>query len=87
MHRLESTLERGEYLSRAREFAVRGQDLPQAALLDLEVIEIRRLHAERLRLLQHIRDDLSNEALARKFKVHVRTIERIVQRETWSHLL
>lgn len=87
MHRPDSRLERGEYLSRAREFAVRGQDLPQSALLDLEVVEIRRLHAERLRLLQHIRDELSNAALAKKFKVSVRTIERIVQRETWSHLL
>jgi hypothetical protein len=80
-------MHRDEYMSRAREFALRGQELPQAALLDLEVIEIRRAHKQREELLEFIREELSNAALSKKFKVHVRTIERIVQRETWSHLL
>jgi hypothetical protein len=80
-------MHRDEYLTRAREFALRGQDLPQAALLDLEVIEIRRAHNQRQELLEFIREELSNKALAEKFKEHVRTIEKIVQRETWSHLI
>lgn len=87
MHRPESTLERGEYLTRAREFCARGQDLPQSALLDLEVIAIRAAQRQREDLRAFIREELSNDALARKYKVHVRTIEKILSRETWSHLL
>lgn len=86
-HRHESTLERGEYLSRAREFALRGQDLPQTKLLDLDVTAIRSAARQRESLRQHIRDNLSNEALARKFNVHVRTVEKILQYETWSHIV
>jgi len=35
------TIERGEYLSRAREFAKRGKELPQDKLLEVEVERIR----------------------------------------------
>jgi hypothetical protein len=85
--RNESTLERGEYLSRTREFALRGQDLPHTKLLDLDVTAIRSAARQRESLRQHIRDNLSNEALARKFNVHVRTVEKILQYETWSHIV
>jgi len=87
MGRPDSVLERGEYLSRTREFAKRGQDLPHASLLDLEVIAIRQAQSQREDLRAFIREELSNDALAAKFKVHVRTIEKILSRETWSHLL
>jgi hypothetical protein len=86
MHRPEGVLERGEYLSRARELAQRGQDLPQAKLLDLDVIAIRSAVVQRQNLRNHIAQNLSNEALAQKFGVHVRTIEKAVQRETWGHI-
>lgn len=79
-------LERGEYLSRSREFALRGQDLPQAKLLDLDVIEIRSMKRQRESLLKHIRDNLSNEAICKRYGIHPRTLEKIMSRETWSHL-
>lgn len=80
------TLTRDEYLVRARELAPRGQDLPQSKLLDLDVIDIRSAHRQRLALLQYIRDNLSNEALAKRHGVSKRNIERIVSAEAWSHL-
>lgn len=87
MHRPQGRLERGEYLSRAREFAKRGQDLPQTKLLDLEIEAIRSAAKQRENLRTYIRENLSNEALARQFGVHVRTIEKVLQYDTWSHLL
>ena len=78
---------RGEYLGRTREFALRGQELPQTKLMDLDVVEIRSAARQREALRKHIRDNLSNEALAAKFGVHVRTIEKIMQHDTWSHIV
>lgn len=79
-------LERSEYLLRAREMAPRGQDLPQAKLLDLDVVAIRSAARQREALRKHIRENLSNEALAREFGVHVRTIEKALSVDTWSHI-
>lgn len=84
--RNDKTMERGEYLSRAREKARRGQELPQAKLLDVDVITIRSAAKQRENLRKYIRENLSNAALAQKFGVHIRTIEKIVQFETWSHV-
>lgn len=86
MTRNDKTMERGEYLSRAREKARRGQELPQAKLLDVDVITIRSAAKQRENLRKYIRENLSNDALAQKFGVHIRTIEKIVQFETWSHV-
>lgn len=79
-------IDRVEYRARATEFAERGQRLSQAKLLDLEVIDIRSAHRQRLNLLKHIKDNLSNEAWCKKYGIHKRTLEKIVTRETWSHL-
>lgn len=79
-------LTRGEYLLRAREFAPRGQDLPQTKLLDLEVVAIKSAARQREKLRQYIKDNLSNEALAKQYGVHVRTIEKALQHHTWSHI-
>ena len=79
-------LTRDEYLLRAREFAPRGQDLPQTKLLDLEVAAIRSAVRQREKLRQHIADNLSNKALAKQYGVSLRTIERLTQHETWSHI-
>lgn len=80
------TMPRHEYLLRASEFAAHGQDLPQAKLLDLDIISIRSAARQRDALRKHIADNLSNEALAKKFGVHPNNIEKIIRRETWSHI-
>ena len=79
-------LTRDEWEQRRTEFVLRGQDLPHAKLLDLDVITIRSAKKQRELLLKHIRENLSNAALARQFGVHERTIEKAVARETWTHL-
>lgn len=84
--RREGLLPRHEYELRAREFAARGQDLPQSKLLDLDVAAIRSAARQREALRKHIRDNLSNEALAKQFGVHVRTIEKALAAESWSHV-
>lgn len=84
--RRDGVMERREYLLRARELAPRGQALPQAKLLDLDVVAIRSAARQRESLRQHIRDNLSNEALACQFGVHVRTIEKVLSVATWCHI-
>lgn len=79
-------LARAEWEIRRTEYAARGQDLPHAKLIDLDVIAIRSAKKQREALLKHIRENLSNAALARQFGVHERTIEKAVARETWNHL-
>lgn len=80
------TMPRHEYLLRASEFAAHGQDLPQAKLLDLDVISIRSAARQRDALRKHIADHLSNAALAKKYGVHINNIEKIIRREAWSHI-
>lgn len=80
------TLDRREWQTRAREMALRGQELPHAKLLDLDVVSIRSAARQRDALRKHIAANLSNEALAKLHGVHVRTIEKILSRETWSHI-
>ncbi len=77
---------REQYLLAASTFAKRGQELPQAKLTPELVAEIRSARRQREALRQHIAENLSNEALAKKLGVHVRTIEKAITNETWSHL-
>lgn len=79
-------VDRQEYVLNARANAVRGQDLPQSKLLELDVIDIRSAARQRAALLKHIKDNLSNEALCKRYGIHKRTLEKILSRETWSHL-
>jgi len=79
-------MDRDTYLRDAAQFAARGQDLPQTKLLDLDVIDIRSAARQRQQLLKHIRENLSNEALAKRHGVHVRTIEKALARETHCNL-
>lgn len=79
-------MQRFEYLQRARELAPRGQDLPQTKLLDIDVISIRSAARQRESLRKHIKDNLSNAALAKQYGVHERTIEKVLMRETHSNL-
>ena len=80
-------MDRESYLACAHELCARGQDLPQSKLLDLDVISIRSEARQRESLREHIRDNLSNAALAKKYGTHTRNIEKILSRQTWCHVL
>lgn len=73
-------MNRDDYLMRAHEFAPRGMALPQTRLTPENVKEIRHAKWKREDLRQYITEELSNEALAAKFGVHVRSIERVLNR-------
>lgn len=85
-HRPDKRLERGEYLSRARSMAPRGQELPQTKLLDLDIVAIRSAARQRESLRKYIRENLSNEALAKQYGVHTQTIYKCLAYETGSHI-
>lgn len=85
-NRRRNPLTRAEYQSRRTEFAARGNELPQTKLLAIDIISIRSADRQRKALLQHIRENLSNAALAKQFGVHVRCIEKVLSRETGSHV-
>lgn len=85
-NRKRNRLSRTEYQSRRTEFAARGQELPQAKLLDMDVIDIRSAHRQRLKLLQYIRENLSNEAIAKRHGISLRAVEEIVSRRAWCHV-
>jgi len=81
-----SIKERGEYLARVHEYCARGQDISKSKLLDLDVISIRSAARQRESLRKHITENLSNKALAKQYGVCMRNIEKILTRETWSHV-
>lgn len=63
----------------------RGSALPQAKLNEHDIKNIRKIVADR----EHMRKSLSsmtNAALAEKYGVHYRTIDRITAGENWSHV-
>lgn len=72
-------MNRDDYLMRAHEFAPRGAALPQTRLKPNDVQAIRQAVEKRDDLRAHIRETLINEALAARFGVHVRTIEKAIQ--------
>lgn len=80
------SLSREEYLSRRTEFAPRGQELPQTKLLAIDIISIRSAARQRESLRQHIKSKLSNDALAKSYGVHIRTIEKVLSYETGGHV-
>ena len=84
--RKEGAMDRHQYLQVARQNALRGQELTQSKLLEMDVVDIRSAHRQRLKLLAYIKENLSNEALAKKHNVSMRTIEKIVVYETWVHV-
>lgn len=79
-------IDRDTWQRDAGQYVARGQELPQTKLLDLDVIDIRSAARQREKLLQYIRDHLSNAALARRHGVHIRTIEKALSRETHCQL-
>lgn len=79
-------LHRDEWEQRRTEFVKRGMELPQSKLMPLDVAEIRSAARQRESLRKHIADNLSNAALARRFQVHERSIEKVLSHEAWSHI-
>jgi hypothetical protein len=64
----------------------RGEELPQTKITDAQVIEIRAAADQRRELREWIAANLSNDALASRYDVHLRTIEKILARETHFHV-
>lgn len=63
----------------------RGSQLPQAKLNEIDVQLVLDLVLEREALKKQLKC-LTNEALAEKFGVHQRTIDRITAGESWIHV-
>lgn len=64
----------------------RGEQLPQTKITDAQVVEIRAAAEKRRDLREWIVENLSDRALAAKYGVHHRTIEKILARETHVHV-
>jgi DNA-binding transcriptional regulator YiaG len=64
----------------------RGEQLPQSKLTEADVRNIRELHALKQSEIARLNETLSAKALARKWDVHVRTIDKILTYETWKHV-
>lgn len=77
---------RDQYLLAASTFAKRGEELPHARLTPELVAEIRSARRQREKLRKYIDENLTNKALAKKLGVHIRTIEKAITNESWSHL-
>lgn len=72
--------------NKCRMNAARGQDLPNSKLLEMDVIDIRSASRQRVNMLQYIRDNLSNEALAKRYGISTSTLEKVVTYQTWGHI-
>ena len=64
---------------------LRGSQLPQAKLTESDVKEIHRMVQVREDYRMRARD-LSNAKIAEKFGVHKRTVEKVIQGYSWSHV-
>ena len=66
--------------------AKRGMELSWTKLPPGAIADIRAAAVERERLRKEITDRLSNKALAKKWGVHHRTVEKVLSYETARHL-
>lgn len=64
---------------------VRGSQHPLARLDEAAVSEILALVEHRNRLKLEL-NTLTNDALAQRFGVHSRTIEKVIHGESWAHV-
>ena len=78
-------IHRDEWEQRRTEFVNRGDALIHSKLTSDDVTEIRSIAIQRERLRSHIKANLSNAAVAKRFSVSERAIERVLSRQTWSH--
>lgn len=65
----------------------RGVELPQSKLTPHKVIEARKLHAEYMQTVKDLHDTFSIAALAKRYGVHERTMEKAISGITWSHIV
>ncbi len=63
----------------------RGEQLPQSKLTDNDVKNIHALVKIRNKLKREL-STLTNKAIAEKFEVHYRTIDRVTVGMSWSHI-
>lgn len=60
--------------------------MPKPKLTKENVIEARKLHAEKEETIKKLNDSFSAAALAARYGVHVRTMEKALHGYTWSHI-
>ena len=70
----------------ARLYAKHGTDLPQAKLDEMTVAKIRWQYARKQRLIEMLNSSYSAAGLARRYGLHIRTVEKILRRDTWAHV-
>jgi transcriptional regulator GlxA family with amidase domain len=75
-------LDRAEWQAAPHAYVKRGMELPQTKLSPLDIAALRDAKFRREAMRKEINDTLSNAALARRFGVHVRTIEKVFAHET-----
>lgn len=64
----------------------RGTDLPQAKLTEEDVKLARQLHEYKQAEIKRLNETLSIKALAEKFDVSERAMERALNRANWGHV-
>lgn len=64
----------------------RGMDLPQSKLNEQLVKRIREEYAMGQEEIARLRARYSRKALAKEYGVHIKTIEKVLTYETWSHV-
>lgn len=65
----------------------RGDELPQSKMNEESVREARKIYEESREAIKKLNDEFSANGLAKRYGVHVRTMERILRYETWSHVV
>lgn len=80
-------MNRQDYLSGgAYQTCLRGEDLPQSKLTEAQVIEIRILHQTKQKLIAELNKKFSTKGLAKRYNVHHRTIEKVINYAGWKHV-
>lgn len=64
----------------------KGEDYPHAVLTDDIVLDIRSAVTQRERLRKFLSTELTNEALANKYGVTPRQIQRVIAKQNWRHI-
>lgn len=64
----------------------RGEDLPGSKLTEQNIVDIRAADARRRAEIARLQAEISREALARRYHVHVRTIEKALSYASWRHV-
>jgi hypothetical protein len=64
----------------------RGSELPWAKLTEDDVRFCRELHEQGRRQIRQALEYCTAKALAEKFAVHKRTMEKVLSGESWGHV-